>query len=152
MSLYDSSSDLLHALLLAVPTNQRIEDSEDVAAVFDHARENVAQARLAFRFAMPLGQHRRRHFDVPAQLLGRMPAKEKSVEKSRFALRKIEVQRDFGRNELCHRSHGERAVYRKASRRQVVPGVWSARRVTPGHLRRRKPVIRCSLPAPDTTP
>jgi hypothetical protein len=22
---------------------------------------------------------------------------------------------------LCHRSHGERAVYRKASRRQVVP-------------------------------
>jgi hypothetical protein len=23
---------------------------------------------------------------------------------------------------LCHRGHGEKAVYRKASRRQVVPG------------------------------
>jgi hypothetical protein len=112
----------LNALLLAVPADERIEDREDVAAVFNHARENVAEFRLALGFAMPLGEDRGRHFNISAQLLGGMAAKEEAVEKGGFALRKIEVQRDFGGNELCHRGHGERAVYRKASRRQVVPG------------------------------
>jgi hypothetical protein len=138
---------LLDALLLPVPTNERIEDSKDVAAVFDHAGENVAKSRLALRFAMPLSENGGWYFDVAAQLLRGMPAEEEAVEKSSFALRKIEVQRDFGGNELCHRSHGERAVYRKASRRQVVPTLNSTGRVTPFY----KPRIRCTFRVPDTT-
>ena len=113
---------LLNALLLAIPTNERIEDGQDMPPVFQHARKNVAQARLALCFAMPLGEDRGRHFDISAQLLSGMTTKEEAVEKRSFALWKIEVQRDFGGNELCHRGHGEKAVYRKASRRQVVPG------------------------------
>src|SRR5438270_5218553 len=51
-----------------------------------------------------------------------MATEEEAVEKSGFPLRKIKVQRDFRGNELLrHRGHGEKAVYRKASRRQVVP-------------------------------
>jgi len=111
----------LDALQLAVPPNQRVKDSKDMAAVFDHAGKDVTKLRLALRFAMPLGEDCGRHFDVAAQLLGGMAAQKEAVEKSGFALRKIEVQGDFGGNELCHRGHGERAVYRKASRRQVVP-------------------------------
>jgi hypothetical protein len=57
---------LLDALLLAVPTHERVKDSEDVAAVFDHAGEDVAQLRLALCFAMPLGEDRGRDFDVAA--------------------------------------------------------------------------------------
>jgi hypothetical protein len=113
--------NLLDALLLAIPANERVKDSEYVAAVFDNAGEDVAQLRLTLCFAMPLGEDRRWHLDVAAQLFRRMAAQEKAIEKSGFPLRDIEVQRDFGRNELCHRGHGERAVYRKASRRQVVP-------------------------------
>ena len=113
---------LLNALLLAIPANQGIEDCQDVTPVLDHPRENVAQARFALRFTMPLRKNRGRHFDVPTQLLGGMAAKEEAVEKSSLPLRNIEVQRDFGGYELCHRGHGERAVYRKASRRQVVRG------------------------------
>ena len=113
----------MDALLLAVPADERVKDGEDVAAVFDHTRENVAQLRLAFCLAMPLGEDRRRDFDVAPQLLDRMATQEEAVEKGGFPLRKIEVQRDFGGNELCHRGHGEKAVYRKASRRQVVPGL-----------------------------
>jgi hypothetical protein len=112
----------LDALLLAVPADQRVKDSENVAAVFHHAGKNVAQLRLAFGFTMPLGEDRRWHFDIAAQLFGGMAAKEEPVKKSGLPLRNIEVQWDFGGDELlCHRGHGERAVYRKASRRQVVP-------------------------------
>ena len=115
---------LLNALLLSIPTNERIEDGQDMPPVFQHARKNVAQARLALCFAMPLGEDRGRHFDVTTELLRGMSTKEKAVEKSGFPLGKIEVQRDFRGNELLrHRSHGEKAVYRKASRRQVVPGL-----------------------------
>ena len=115
---------LLNALLLSIPTNERIEDGQDMPPVFQHARKDVAQARLALCFAMPLGEYRGRHFDVTTELLRGMSTKEEAVEKSGFPLGKIEVQRDFRGNELLrHRSHGEKAVYRKASRRQVVPGL-----------------------------
>ena len=115
---------LLNALLLAVPTNEGIEDGEDMAAVFKHARKNVAQAGLALGFAVPLSEDRRRHLDVATELFRGMATEEEAVEKSGFPLGKIEVQRDFRGNELLwHRSHGEKAVYRKAPRRQVVPGL-----------------------------
>ena len=115
---------LLNALLLAIPAYERVEDGEDMAPVFKHAGKNVAQPRLALGFTVPLGEDRRRHFDVTTELFRGMATKEEAIEKSGFPLGKIEVQRDFRGNELLwHRSHGEKAVYRKASRRQVVPGL-----------------------------
>ena len=113
----------MDALLLAVPADKGVENSEYVAAVFHHARENVAQPRFAFGFAMPLHENSWWYFDIAAQLFGGMAPKEKPIEKSGLSLGNVEIQRDFGGNELCHRSHGERAVYRKASRRQVVPSL-----------------------------
>jgi hypothetical protein len=59
---------LLNALLLPVPTNQRVEDGEDMAAVFKHARKNVAQAGLTLGFSVPLGQDCGRHFNVTPKL------------------------------------------------------------------------------------
>ena len=117
---------LLDALLLPVPADKSVEDCEDVTTVFNHARENVAQARLAFGFAVPFCQDRGWNLDIATQLFGGMAAEEETVEKRGFPLRDIEVQRDFRGNKLCHCGHGERAVYRKASRRQVVrcPGCY----------------------------
>lgn len=112
----------MNALLLAVPSNQSVKYGQDMPAVFDHAGENIAEIRLAFGFAMPFGQDGRGNFDVSAELLRGVPTKEKAIKKGRFALGKVEIQRDFGGNELCHCGHGEKAVYRKAPRRQVVPG------------------------------
>jgi hypothetical protein len=48
---------------------------------------------------------------------------------------------------LCHCGHGERAVYRKASRRQVVPGHSC---YVAGNSYS-KPSIRCKLRLVDTT-
>jgi len=112
----------LNALLLAVPANQGIKNSQDVAPVFHHSRKDVAQTRFALGFAVPLGKDRGRNFNIATELFRGMPTKEEAIEKGRFPLGKIEIQRDFGGNELSHCGHGERAVYRKASRRQVVPG------------------------------
>jgi hypothetical protein len=49
---------------------------------------------------------------------------------------------------LCHCSHGERAVYRKVSRRQVVrcPACCVQGNTV------RKPNLRCKLRVGDTTP
>ena len=112
---------LLDALLLAIPTNQGVKDGQDMPAIFNHAGKNVAQPRLAFRFPVPLSENRRGHLNVAAELFRGVAAEEQTVEKGSFALGKIEIQRKFRGNELCHCGHGEKAVYRKASRRQVVP-------------------------------
>ena len=45
---------LLDALGFQFGAHERFEDGQDVAAVFHHALENVAQAGLALRFAVPL--------------------------------------------------------------------------------------------------
>jgi len=55
---------LLNSLLLPVPTNKRVKDGQDVTAVLNHARENVAQARLALGLAVPLGEDRGGNFNV----------------------------------------------------------------------------------------
>jgi hypothetical protein len=138
----------LHALLLPVPTDKRIENCEDVTAIFDHAGKNVAEARLALGFAMPFSEDGRRYFDIAAELFGRMATEEETVKKGGLPLRDIEVQRDFRGNKLCHCGHGERAVYRKASRRQVVrcPACCVQDNTV------RKPHIRCKLRVGDTTP
>src|SRR5437868_12600452 len=59
---------LLNALHLAVPPDQRVKNRQNVTAVFDHAEENVAEFWLALGIAVPLRKHRRRHFNVTAQL------------------------------------------------------------------------------------
>ena len=113
-------ADLLNALFLSVPTNQGIEDRQDVAAVFDHAVEYVAKFGIALGVAVPLDHHGLRHFDVAAQLLRRMATQEQTIEKRRLPLRKREVRGDFGLHDLWNRGHKKNAVYRKASPRQVV--------------------------------
>jgi hypothetical protein len=113
--------ELLNALLLGVPPNQGIEDGEDVPPVFDHAVEDVAELGVALGVAVPLDHDGLGHFDIAAQLLGRMAAQEQTIEKRRFPLGKREVGGDFGRyDELGDRGHEKNAVYRNASPRQVV--------------------------------
>src|SRR5271155_5540161 len=74
---------------------------------------------------MPLEQHCGRHLDILPQPVSGVPAEKQAVEKRRFPLREFEViTNDFARHELCNgRCHGESAVYRKTSRRQVGPRV-----------------------------
>src|ERR1700719_3790167 len=119
-----------------------------MASVFHHTEENIAQFGLTLGVAMPLCQHRWRHLDVAPQLFCGMAAQKESVEKCGLALRIFEIQRDFRGNELCHCGHGERAVYRKASPRQVVPRPLC--RVTGN--RPPIPEIRCCIRPADTTP
>src|SRR5581483_6922017 len=115
---------LLHALLDAFRSHERIEDGQHVPPVLHDSRENILQLRLALRFPVPLGEHRWRHFDVPAQLLGGVAAQEESIEKRRFPLRKVKIARGICGNELYRGGHGESAVYRTASTRQVVPSTF----------------------------
>jgi hypothetical protein len=110
---------LLNAQLLVIGTDERIEDSQNVAAVIHHARENVSQVRVAFGFAMPFGQDRGWNFDIPAQLIGGVAAQEQAVEKRCLALREVKIVRDFGRSELWHGGHKKNAVYPKTRPRQV---------------------------------
>jgi hypothetical protein len=116
-----AGSDLLNALLLGVPPDQGVENGQDMAAVFDHAVEDVAEFGVALGVAVPLDHDGLRHFDVAAKLFGRMPAQEQAVEKRGFPLRECEVCGDFGwYDDLCDRGHKKNAVYRNASPRQVV--------------------------------
>ena len=116
-----AGSDLLNALLLGVPPDQGVENGEDVPAIFDHAVEDVAEFRVALGVSVPFDHNGLRHFDVAAQLVGRMAAQEQTIEKRRFPLGKREVCSDFGGyDDLSNRGHEKSAVYRNASPRQVV--------------------------------
>ena len=89
------SGILLHALGARFGVNQRLENGQNVAAVIDHAREDIAQRRVALGFAMPLQQHRGRNLDIPAKLFGGMSAQEQAVKESRLPLREVEVVLGF---------------------------------------------------------
>src|SRR5208282_5908458 len=99
---------LLHAVVVNVGANQRIEDRQDVPAVLQHAREDVAQLRLAFRFFVPFGENQSRHFDVLTELFRGMAAQKEAVEESGFALREVKVVNDFRGNDLWQGSHREK--------------------------------------------
>lgn len=71
------------------------EDGEHVAAILHDALEHRAKARLALRFAVPFGENRGRHGDIPAKLFGLVAAQEKAVEKGGFPLRELEVLQDL---------------------------------------------------------
>ena len=94
---------LLHALGSRFGVDQSLEDGEDVASVFDHARENVAQRGFALRLAVPFEQHRLRNFDVPAKLFGGVAAQEQAVEEGRFPLRKVEIVLALVSRVICGR-------------------------------------------------
>jgi hypothetical protein len=96
---------LLDALLLAVPPDQRIKYSQHVTAILDDPEEDITQPRIPLGVAVPLDQHGGRHFNVAAQLLGRVPPQEQAVEERGFPLGKRKVSDDFGGNELCRRGH-----------------------------------------------
>jgi len=113
---------LLDPTRLFVVTDQRVENGQDVAAVLYHAREDVAQLRIALGLTMPLRKHRRGNLDVTPKGFRGVPAEEQAVEKRRLALRKLEIAGRVGRHELWHRGHKESAVYRKVGRRQVGLG------------------------------
>ena len=95
MSVLLESGDPAHTLLNAggagFAADEGIEDGQDVAAVFDHAVEGVAQAGLALGFPIPLGQHLRGHINIAAKLVGGMAAEKKPVEERRFALWELEI-------------------------------------------------------------
>jgi hypothetical protein len=42
---------------LHIGADQGVKDGEDVAAVFEHAGENIAQLGFALGFAMPFGKY-----------------------------------------------------------------------------------------------
>jgi hypothetical protein len=106
---------LLDALFLGVPANQGVEYGQDVAAVFDHAVEDVAEFGVALGVAVPLQEYRGGHLDIAAELLWGMAAQEETVEKGRLALGKREVCGDFNRNDLCNRGHKEKCSLPKSA-------------------------------------
>jgi len=110
---------LLDALWLVFGTDERVEDRQYVTAILDHARENTAKFRFAFRVLMPPGQNRSGHSNIATQLVRGMSAKEQTVEKCRFALRKAEIRNDFGRQHGSNGRHSKNAVYSKSLPRQV---------------------------------
>ena len=112
---------LLQMAVLSLRADQRVKDGQHMAAVFDHAREYVAEMRFAFCILVPLRQDRRRNLDVTAQLFRGMSAQEQSIKESRFALRKVQIRNKVGRQEWSDRRHSEKAVYRKLLPRQVGP-------------------------------
>ena len=87
------------------PTQPARRRSQDVPAVFHHAEENVLQLGITLGVAVPFGEDRGRHFDIAAELFGRVAAQKETVEESRFSLRESEVCGDFNGNELWHRTH-----------------------------------------------
>ena len=106
---------LLDALFLGVPAYQGVEYGENVAAVFDHTVEDVAEFGVALGIAVPLQEHRRGHLNIAAELLWGMAAQEETVEKGRLALRKREVCGDFHGNDLCNRGHKEKCSLPKSA-------------------------------------
>ena len=82
---------LLDALGAGLGVDQSLENRENVAAILNQARENVAKSRLALCFAMPFQQHFLRHFDIATKLFRGMSAQEQTVEKRRLPLWEVEV-------------------------------------------------------------
>lgn len=114
-----STRSLLQVGVPPIGTDQRIKNCQNVPAILDHAREDVAEMRFALRVLVPLGENRRRNRNVAAEFFRGMPTQEQTVKESRFALRKCEIRNHFGRKHWCNRRHSENAVYPKLCPRQV---------------------------------
>jgi hypothetical protein len=112
---------LLHASDAGIEANQRIENREDVAAVFHHAREDVAQAWFALSLPVPASQDVSRHFDIPAKFLGGVPTQKQAIKEGGFTLRVLKFPQSLlADNELLAHTR-ESAVYPNSRRRQEGP-------------------------------
>jgi hypothetical protein len=129
----------LDPVVLDFRADEGVKDGKNVAAIFEHAGENVPQLGFALGFAMPLRKNRGGNFDILAQLFRGMPAKEQTVEKRRFPLRKFQIHSDFGRQVCSYGRHRKNAVYRKSLPRQVELGSRCFRLVNIPHLSRQRP-------------
>jgi hypothetical protein len=95
-----TGGELLRTAVLTVGIHEQIKEGQNVAAVFNHAAEDVAEGGLAFRFAVPLCENGWGHLDIAAQLLGGMASQKESVKKRRLALRHGEIVCRFSRDDL----------------------------------------------------
>jgi hypothetical protein len=91
----DTGKRLLNSLLGSVATDQVFKNCQHMSTVFNDPLEHRAKVRLALAFSVPFGQYGRGNGDVPSEFLRFVPAQEKPVEKSRFALRKLEILQHF---------------------------------------------------------
>jgi hypothetical protein len=105
--------------VLALGTDEGIEDGENVTTIFDHAREYVTELRFAFGVLVPLGENRRRNLNVAAEFFRGMSAEEQPVKESSLALRESKIRYDISRQNGSNSGHSKNAVYSKSLRRQV---------------------------------
>ena len=106
---------LLHVADDAIGADQGVEDRQNVAAVFDHARENVSQLGLALGFTMPLGQHCRGYLNILAKFLGRIAAQKQPIKEGRFPLGEFEIGGDLRCQDWCNGCHKENRSLLKTS-------------------------------------
>jgi hypothetical protein len=104
---------------LVFGTDEGIENSEDVAPVFNHARKYATEVRFALGVFVPLGENRRGNLDVAAQLVGGMSTEEQTVKESSLTLRKSKIRDHLSRQNWSDSCHSKKAVYSKLLRRQV---------------------------------
>src|ERR1700730_10340928 len=123
------AEDLLQAGAANIVIDKRLENCEHVAAIFDHALQNVAQGGLALGFTMPASQHLGRHLNVAPKFVGRMPAQKQAVKEGGFPLRVFKLPLGLFRDDGCA-PHEKSAVYRNWRRRQE--GGWYHSTVVPG--------------------
>lgn len=103
--------------------DQILEYGKNVPPIFDHTFKHRAELRLALRFAIPLGEDCGRNGNIAPQLFGVVAAQEKPIKKCGFALRKLEVLRDFVKRIglSCHVEKGSLQISASSSRVLAVP-------------------------------
>src|SRR5262245_21598782 len=86
---------------MGLVADERLENRQHVAAIFEHTIKSVAQSRFALSFAMPTSQHVGRDFDIAAKFFGGMTAQKEAVEKGGLPLRVLKIPLrlvgDYGR-------------------------------------------------------
>ncbi len=75
--------------------DQGIKDGQDVAAVFNHAVETMAEAGLAFGLAVPFGQDMGGDFNIAPEFSGGVAAEEKAIKECGFALGVLQFPQGF---------------------------------------------------------
>ena len=128
---------LLKELAGGIVVDQRIENSEDVAAIFDDALKHGAKLRLASGFAIPLSKSGCGDRDIAAELLGRVSAEKEAVKEGSFALRELEVPEAIveGLRLRGHERNRSLRVFKPTSRVRLFK-FWGALGNTPTALKK----------------
>jgi hypothetical protein len=82
---------LLQALGCGIVADKIFKYCENVLPVLNHTFQDRTELRLAFRFAIPLGENGCGDADVAAKLVGRVTAEKEAVKKRGFTLRELKV-------------------------------------------------------------